>query len=172
MSSRKTTIINIDENYKLDTILRTFILFAQTAREVLKYADAQVYREARLSVIQLITLQSLAVNNGVMTPSEIAEWTQTERHNITTLVKRMKKSGLVIAERNSNDKRIVNVILTKEGREVLNQTILVAKKVVNQVMLSITEDDANVLEKLLRIIRQNAHSGFERLRPVTGGNSI
>ena len=79
----------IDVNHE-DTILRAFILFVQTAREVLKYADTHLYRKAHLSIIKLIALRALASNDGVMIPSEIAEWTQTERHNITALIGRMR----------------------------------------------------------------------------------
>ena len=153
-------LIEIDHE---DDILSTFILFVQTARGVQKYADACVYKDTRISVIQLITLQSLDANNGTMTSSEIAEWTNTERHNITALVQRMKKNGLVTAERNSDDRRIVNVILTEKGREVLNQAMPVAKKVVKQTMLSISESDAALLKEKLTILRQNAHCGLEDL---------
>ena len=146
-----------------DAVLRTFILFVQTAQAVLKYADAHLYRKARLSTIKLIVLLGLASNNGVMTPSEIAEWTQTERHNITALVKRMGRDGIVTTERNSSDKRRVNVTLTDKGREVLSQAMPVAKEVVSQVMLSITEGDVVRLEKSLRVLRQNAHDAIEHL---------
>ena len=84
-----------------DAVLRNFILFVQTARVVLKYTDAHLYRKTRLSTIKLIVLRVLASNNGVMKPSEIAEWTQTERHNITALIDRMRQEGLVAAERNT-----------------------------------------------------------------------
>jgi len=144
-----------------DAILRTFILFVQTAQLVLKYSDAHLYRKARLSIIKLIVLRVLAANNGVITPSEIAEWTQTERHNVTALVDRMKRDGLVTTERNSSDKRLVNVTLTDKGREVLSRAMPVAKEVVDQVMLSIAEGDAALLEKYLRTLRQNAHYGLE-----------
>ena len=43
----------------------------------------------------------------------------------------------------------------------------VAKNVVNQIMLSITEDDAALLAKLLRVLRQNAQSGLEDLTKRT-----
>ena len=99
-----------------DAVLRTFILFVQTARLVLKYADTHLYRKTRLSTIKLIVLRTLASNNGVMRPSEIAEWTQTERHNITTLIDRLKRAGLVRVERNNRDKRFVSVSLTAKGR--------------------------------------------------------
>ena len=144
-------MINVDHE---DAILRTFILFAQTARAVLKYADTHLYRKARLSTIQLIVLRVLASSGGLMRPSEIAEWTQTERHNITALIDRMRKEGLVTVERNTSDKRLVDVTLTDKGREVLSRAMPVAREVVGQVMLSITEGDSALLEKPLRVMRQ------------------
>ena len=150
-----------------DDVLRTFILFVQTAQKVLKYADSHLYREASLSVVKLITLRALASNNRAMTPSELAKWTQTERHNITALVNRMGRDGLVIAERNSSDKRVVNITLTDQGREVLSQAMPEARKVVNQVMASITESDAIPLEKMLRVLRKNAHDGLEDVAEIS-----
>ncbi len=153
------TLIEVDHE---DTVLSTFILFVQTAQTVLKYADAYLHKKARLSISKLIILQTLAHSSRAMMPSEIAEWTNTERHNITALVDRMKREGLVIAERNSSDKRLVNINLTDRGREVLSQTMPVAKEVFNQVMLSITEGEAVLLKKQLRTLRQNAHYGLRK----------
>jgi len=149
-----------------DTILRTFILFVQTAKAVIRYADAHLYRKARLSVIKLIVLRVLASNNGVMTPSEVAEWTQTERHNITALVDRMRRDGLVTTERKNRDKRFVNVTLTDKGREALNRAMPVAEEIVDRVMLSIDEGDAALLEQALRVLRQNAHQSLEHVTKV------
>jgi len=81
-------LIGVDHK---DTVLRTFILFVQTARAVLKYADTHFYREARLSVIKFIMLKVLDVNGDSMTPSEIAEWTHTVRQ-YRKLVEEKKQS--------------------------------------------------------------------------------
>lgn len=151
-------MIDVDHE---DSILRTFILFVQTADAVLKFANGYFYRKARLSVIKFIVLRILAVNGGTMTPSEIAKWTLRERHNITTLVDRLQHDGLVRAERNARDRRFVNIILTDNGRKVLDQTTPVAREIVNQAMLSISEGDAVLLEKALRVLRRNAHHGLE-----------
>jgi DNA-binding MarR family transcriptional regulator len=151
--------LTIDVDHE-DAVLRTFILFVQTARAVLKYTDADLYRKARLSIIKLIVLRALASNSRVMTPSEIAEWTQTERHNITALIGRMRRDGLVAAERNSSDKRFVNITLTDKGREALNRATPVAKEIVDQVMSSIDEGDAALLDKYLRTLRENAYDGL------------
>jgi DNA-binding MarR family transcriptional regulator len=160
MSKREHRIIDIVSD---DTILRTFVLFIQTARAVQKYADTYLYTKARFSVVKLIVLQALAINNGVMKPSEIAEWTQTERHNITALVDRLRREGLIKIERKTSDKRTVNIIMTEKGREILSQVMPVAQEVIDQVMLSIAEGDAVLLEKLLKVLRQNAVRGLEQL---------
>ena len=139
-----------------DTIINTFILFVQTAQAVLKSADAYLYRKANLSVIKLIVLQILDRHNGVMTPSEIAEWTQTERHNITALVQRMKRDGMITTERSSKDKRTVHIILTDKGRQILEHVVPVARELIDLMMTSITEDDAVQMTGKLKTLRQNS----------------
>ena len=146
-----------------DITLRTFILFVQSARDVMKYAESIFYRKTRLSVIKFIALQLLAMNGGTMKPSELARWTSTERHNITMLVDRMKRDGLVRTERNQRDKRLVHVSLTDKGLEALTQAMPVAREIVDQVMSSITEGEAVLFEKLLRVLRQNAHCSLEHV---------
>ena len=160
MANRVHRLKDVDHE---DRVLRTFILFVQAADTIMKYANTHLYRKERLSVIKVIVLRVLAANGGTMIPSEIAEWTFRERHNITTLVDRMKRDGLVRVERNIKDKRFVSVSLTAKGRKVLKQAMPVAREIVNQVMLSISEGDAVPLEKSLRVLRQNAHGGLEHL---------
>ncbi len=150
-------MIDVDNK---DNVLRTFILFVQTARSTFRYTDAHLYRKTRLSIVKFIALQALVSNNGAMIPTAIAEWTQTERHNITTLIRRMEKEGLVTIDRNTVDKRNVNVTLTDKGREVHSRAVPVAKEVVDQIMLSITENDSNLLEKVLTGMRQNTDQGL------------
>ena len=52
MAISRKTLIDIDESREPDLIIRTFILFFQTAREVQKFADSYLYREASLSLVQ------------------------------------------------------------------------------------------------------------------------
>jgi len=46
---------------------------------------------------------------------------------------RMREDGLVTAERNSSNKRFVNITLTDKGREALSRAMPVAREVMNQV---------------------------------------
>ena len=160
MANRVHRLKDVDHE---DRILRTFILFVQAGDVTMRYANSHFYRKEGLSVIKVIVLQVLAANGGTMTPSEIAEWTFRERHNITTLIDRLKQDGLVRVERNNRNKRFVNVSLTAKGQKVLKQAMPVAREIVNRVMLSISEGDAILLEKSLRVLRQNAHDGLVHL---------
>lgn len=144
-----------------DIILRTFIVFVQTANSVRKYGDANFYGKTRLSKIKFIVLKVLEFNGGTMSPSEIARWTNTERNNVTTLIRRLKQDGLVNIERKDIDKRFVNVTLTDKGRKAISQATPVAREIVDKVMLSIGERDAFLLEKSLRVLWKNAHCGLE-----------
>ena len=146
-----------------DTFTRMYILFDQTAHVVRKYGDTYLRRKAKLSAIKFIVLQALTGHGGTMTPTELAEWTHTERHNITTLVYRMSKEGLISTERNSRDRRSVNVTLTDKGRKVHSQAVPVLRDIVKQVVSSISESDATLLEKPLNVLWQNAHDGLQHL---------
>ena len=161
------SLSNTNDTDKED-VQSVFILFIQTARAVMKYYDAYLYRKARLSIIKVATLTVLSANNGIMNPSEIARVTYTERHNITALVSRMSREGLVKTERNPSDRRLVNVSITNKGREVLNQAISVVREIIAQVMTSISNDDVTALAKPLRIIRENVHPALDSKSVKTG----
>ncbi|MFC2062649.1 MarR family winged helix-turn-helix transcriptional regulator [Chloroflexota bacterium] len=144
-----------------ESVGKTLMLLTQTSRLVDKYMDTYFYRKTRLSFIKFMVLKILASNNGVMAPSKIAEWTQTERHNITALVSRLKKEDLVLTEPSDRDKRSISVILTDEGREMLNKAMPVARDIIEQIMSSFTEPDSLKLSQMLEVLRDNAHCALE-----------
>jgi DNA-binding MarR family transcriptional regulator len=98
-----------------------------------------------------------------ITASQLAKWTDTEPHNITTLISRMKREGLLSTERSQRDKRYVNIKVTEKGKEVIRSSMPVAQEIVDQIMSSIQTDDFLKLEKTLRVIRQNSFDGLRFL---------
>ena len=150
-----------------DVTLRTFMLLIQMAYALLKYTDAHLYVKQKLSTIKFIVLHALHINGGTMTCSGIAYWTNRERHDITTLVERMKRDGLVVTERDKKDRRYVHVSLTDKGYEVLHNSRDVTDDIAKRVMSSIDKDDLVLLEKTLELLRQNAHDGLEKVSNVS-----
>jgi DNA-binding MarR family transcriptional regulator len=154
-------LVEINEE---DSILNTFILFTQTARVAAKYQDSYMNKKAGISDVKLIVLMAFYYNpNEAVTASQIAQWTDTAPHNVTTLINRMKREGLLETKRDEKDKRLVKIKITEKGQLVLKESMPAAQHVVDQLMSSITQDDARSLAKILRVIRQNAYDGLEAL---------
>jgi len=138
-----------------DPVVRTFILFMQMAQATYKYADSHFYHSNRLKATTYVALQVLVTHGGTMTHTEMATWTNTKRHNITTLVERMKENGLVMTERSTEDKRLIRITITDKGRETFKKASPTAHKIMEQLMLGICKVEALELERLLGIMKAN-----------------
>ena len=112
----------------------TFTQIWITIRDLQKYLDSVLNKRAEISTIQMAVLHAITENGGVMKPSDIAQWISTQRHNITTLIRRMEKSELITIERNKNDQRQVTVSITEKGKLIFNNTIPIAKEAIDDVM--------------------------------------
>jgi DNA-binding MarR family transcriptional regulator len=146
-----------------DPVKEAFMLFMQTSNAVQKFSDSLFYRRSKLSTSKFAVLQILDESDGRMTPSEISRWILRERHNVTTLVARMKREGLVEVEPSTTDRRSVNIILTDKGREKLEQATPVAQEIVEKVMKSVGDRSLNSIMKSMGILRQNAYDGMSSL---------
>ena len=72
----------------------------------------------------------------------------------------MKRDGLVTINRNSRDRRVITVTLTDKGQHVLSEATPVSWEIVRKIMRSVNDDDAVLLEKQLRVLRQSADNGL------------
>jgi DNA-binding MarR family transcriptional regulator len=137
----------------------TFMLFIQAADAVLKYSEA-ILVKAGLSLIKLRVLRLLQIHGGMLRPSEIASLTLRERHDVTTLIRRLEKGKLVRIKTNQKDRRSVYVIITRKGEQALEDATPAARNIVKQVMASIPGSKTEDLEKLLMVLRKNAYYGL------------
>ncbi len=138
-----------------DVIGRAFMLFVQTSRAVAKKSDNHFLKSLHLSTVKYLVLKALSLSGGTLTHGDLANWTGTERNNITALVARLQKEELVTSERSVKDKRFVNVILTEKGRDLLGQANQVAQDIVDQLMEGIDKLKAAQLERLMMLLQKN-----------------
>lgn len=152
------------EDYHGDNdVVNAYVMFVQAAKSLMKYNDIFLYQCNKLSMTQFMILQALASNGKSMAPSQIAEWTLTERNNITTLIDRMSRDGLITTTRNKKDKRYIDVSITPEGKKILDKTTKKSAQLVEQVMHSVKESEAPVIEKWCRLLRDNSFKGYRDL---------
>jgi len=89
---------------------------------------------------------------------EISEWVLTCNANLTTLIDRMEKNGLIERSINPDDKRIKSVSLTAKGRFLAKQAIEPHRNYVAQMFSFLSEIDLNNLEVILKKIEKGVQS--------------
>ena len=147
----------LDEYHRnKSTLIQAFVLFILTARVVVKYADSYFHNRARLSLVKFIVLQALLLNKEGLSLTDLARYTSTERHNITTLIDRMRKEDLVTTKRGVADRRLVNVRLTEKGTEAVTRAFELSRDVINRVMQDTDEADLATFQKQLSVMNKNA----------------
>jgi DNA-binding MarR family transcriptional regulator len=146
-----------------DTFGKALMVFTQTTHLVEKYIDASFYKNAPITFTKFLFLKILANNDGAMNASQVAEWTHIEIHTMTKLVARLKKDSLVFTERSDLDKRKINISITDKGRSVVEQSMPVAKEIIDKIMKSVTKEDAVKFIQILDVLRENAHTGLDAI---------
>ena len=92
------------------------------------------------------------------TVAELARECQLDGGAMTRLLDRMEAKGLVARVRSSEDRRVVNLELTKEGREAARQIPAVLCKVQNAFLRGLSVEEWQQLKELLRRILANGQA--------------
>lgn len=97
------------------------------------------------------------VSTSVLRANMIDKMSDTSR-----LVGRLKSKGLVDVERNNSDKRLVNIVISGKGLDLLEKIATEFYKIDN-LMQGLTEEEATTLANLLEKSRGSIESAETRL---------
>jgi DNA-binding MarR family transcriptional regulator len=108
-----------------------------------------------LTELRILRLLSL---NGPSPMAKLAAELYMTPASITGLVDRLETERLVLRERNSQDRRVVNVKITEKGSESFEKGRRLYRKFVEKTMRSLTKEEAqqlvHALMKLSRVAEQ------------------
>jgi DNA-binding MarR family transcriptional regulator len=90
------------------------------------------------------------------TVAELARECQLDAGGMTRMLDRLESKGLLRRIRSSEDRRVVNLELTEEGREAARQIPAVLCGVQNAHMRGFTVEEWQTLKNMLRRILENA----------------
>jgi len=71
---------------------------------------------------------------------------------ITAAVDRLEEKGLVKRERDSQDRRVINVKITQEGLKVLNSALQIYTEMAEDILRDVKENDKAKLAELLDLL--------------------
>lgn len=91
-----------------------------------------------------------------VTPSHIAMKISRERHDVTTLLYRMDRAGLVNCKMNPKDRRSIFVYMTERGQRLFTQGTEIMKRYTEDITRGITLTRLENFRKTLNIIQKNS----------------
>ncbi len=133
----------------------SYLLFLQTAKELLSalHAGLESYGLSEGKLALLLMLYDAPDHS--LTPSELAERCEVTRGTVTGLIDGLERSGLVERKSHLEDRRMLQVQLTPQGRafvdEKLPQHFKRFKEMIHRANL--TEEERQHLKALLNKIR-------------------
>jgi DNA-binding MarR family transcriptional regulator len=145
------------EFYRPDNYLREESV-GYLMRRILNTVSAAVERElepAGLTNAQWVPLLKLYMGSG-STVAELARECQLDGGGMTRLLDRLETKGLVRRVRSSEDRRVVNLELTPEGRAAAKDIPAVLCGVQNSHMRGFSLEEWQLLKDMLRRILENA----------------
>ena len=94
-----------------------FVALRRTTRAINLHSK-QLHKETGLTTSQLLVLEA-ATKLDIPSPSNIAKEVQLSQATVTNLLERMERNELVLRQKTSEDKRVVQVQLTKKGKQMI-----------------------------------------------------
>lgn len=107
---------------------------------------------------QAAILRSLAVN-GPQNASTLAERLRITPGAVTSLSNKLISSGYAHRNRNANDRRVVLLEITDQGREILQQFKEENKNIVKQLFSGLPEEDIDHLIRIYQHVLANNSTG-------------
>jgi DNA-binding MarR family transcriptional regulator len=129
-------------------------------RQILSGVALEVERELEptgLTNAQWVPLFKLYMG-AASTVAELARQCQLDAGAMTRLLDRLEAKGLCRRVRSSEDRRVVNLELTEEGRDAARKIPVVLCRVQNAHMAGFSVEEWQTLKSLLRRILSNAQA--------------
>jgi len=111
---------------------------------------------------QHAVLMAIKYISDPVKPTDIAGWLDRRPNNISLMIKRMEKSGLVKRIRDLPDGRSVRIVMTKKGERMLDQATVRRWKLILEILSDFSQDELQTLTRLMEKVRGKA---FHYLQP-------
>lgn len=114
-----------------------------------------------LSSAQFIVIAQLAMADTARSASELCKGISYDAGAMTRMIDRLESKGLIQRSRSCNDRRMVHLMLTEEGRAVFPRMREISMSVANRFLRGFTKAEARQLEGFLQRMLENALTADE-----------
>ncbi len=103
---------------------------------------------------QMVVLKKLYEQDG-RNQNELAFLTYRDKSSLARLLSKMERKGYILRRQDGDDKRVNNVFLTTQGRDVFEKTRPVIQKVMNRMEHSVSETEKKQIIAILKKVQHN-----------------
>jgi DNA-binding MarR family transcriptional regulator len=137
-------------------------LISRVKAESLMALDRELGLDKRLaplelSAAQFIIIANLASPEGPASAADLCKGISYDAGAMTRMLDRLESKGLIRRTRSAQDRRLMNLELTEEGRAAFPRMREIAMGVANRMLRGFTKSEARQLEGLLGRMLENAH---------------
>ena len=122
-----------------------------------RYAMNVFQRESLdLTLDQWAVINILTEHNGKLNHSELSNIMMKDRPTLTRIIDILCKKGLTERKASESDRRVLNVILTKQGEGKVKEGYPIVAQVRSDLEAGLEKQDYEDLRRILAKINQNA----------------
>jgi DNA-binding MarR family transcriptional regulator len=120
---------------------------------MLKKISTKIFQPELASEAQFNILVLLKEANKPMTQNDLSRKLLVDKSNITGLLDRLEKQGLLVRTNVEGDRRSYHIELTREGRRVVNKLDKRYTSAVESVMNELSAEEHEILIRLTKKVR-------------------
>ncbi len=136
-----------------EALLNIYYTAARIRKKAGEFFRIHGLTDVQFNVLSLLKVQ--AGENGGLTQVELSRMMLVNRANITTLIDRMEKAGLVARRPVPDDRRYNIIELTPPGRKMHANVAGIYKKKISEIMSVLDEQELDALVAMMEKIRTN-----------------
>jgi DNA-binding MarR family transcriptional regulator len=131
----------------------SLILLTYAAEAVNRYLGHWIKKydqdQTRINILYL-----LIGNGGSLTPTRISEGVNRSKHAITRAIDILEKDALVRREPSTNDRRSLNVVITRQGIDLVKKTLPALQRASSIATSCLNEEQINELKIISTKLRK------------------
>lgn len=126
--------------------------------------------DLKFSKFELFAMLLLDKNKEI-TMTELVEYINSPMSTATGIIDRLVKNGYVLRERSETDRRVVMIRLTENGTKLIRSLKDVIGKYLNMVIEDLTDEEKQLLTKLIFKIINSFQTKLNAERPEPQGEA-
>ena len=137
------------------TIVKLWLLARQTG-DLLRACTDQLFMKHNITTEQYGVLATIKYQGDPVNITDIASWLRRSTNSVSMLVDRMVKAGLLRRIRDKGDRRVVHVIITSKGENLLELSSPACWELIREILSPLSDEDKRTFVSLFERVNYKA----------------